>query len=297
MRRALAAVALALLAGCSGISGVGVEPTTDTSTLTPVDVPERSTPVDVRRTTRTPEDLLAPGLTTEGVTDPFALADAHQSALSNQSYTKITHTSIIGPNGTLRVIHQVVAVDAGGRRYHLTETSESATGYPVSSLTPHLEIWYDDGPALFRLGEGENVSYRVGMTSSLEGPIGDITGDDRLVGLYGTVDQWSVEPVLGRDTALFVLESAEPPDDDVLKLPVLVDSPRDARFYLVMTGDGRVISHQLAYDASFEGIPVQVIRRVRYVKVGSTTVERPTWYDEAMRETTDDRRGDGESGS
>lgn len=285
-------VAVLVVAGCSGISPSGDGVGTASTTLTPVPVPERSTPVGATPGTATPENLLVPGLTTEGVVAPFALADAHDDALTNRSYTRITHTELVGPNGSLRTTHQVLRVAEGGYRYHLTATSESAPSYPVSAVASRLELWYDDAPALFRVGSGENVSYRVGMTGSLDGPVGDITGEDRLVGLYGTVDRWSVQPTSG-DDSLLVLDSREQPDRDVLRLPTLVDEPRNATLQVVLTADGRVVSHRLRYDATFDGQPVRVVERVRYVKVGATTVDEPAWLDEATDETVDDRRGSG----
>lgn len=282
-----------VVAGCSGLSPPAGVAGTETGTLTPVSVPAQSTPVGGTSQSTTPANQLAPGLTTEGVTDPFALADAHQTRLVNQSYTRITHTTLAGPNGTLRVTHEVLRVATGGRTYHLTASSESDESYPVSAFAPQLEIWYADGPALFRVGEGETVSYRVGTTGTLGGPVGDISGEDRLVGLYGTVDRWSVQPAIGWDEPLLVLESREPPDDDVLRLPTLVENPRNAELELVTTGDGRVVSHRLRYDATFDGQPVQIVRRVRFVKVGTTTVTEPAWLEEARSETIDDRRGSG----
>lgn len=293
MRWRLAVAVAVFLAGCSGVSAPGGVGSTETATLTPVAVPERGTHVGTTPRTATPENRLLPGLTAEGVTDPFALAGAHRDALRNRSFTRVTHTTLAGPNGTLRTTHEVIAVAPGGRRYHYTITSASDPSYPVHSITPRLEIWYTDGPALFRLDEGENASYRVGMTGTLEGPVGDISGQDRLVGLYGTVDRWSVQPASGEDHRLFVLESREPPDADVLKLPTLVTDPRNVELQVVLTGDGRVVTHRLSYDATFDDQPVRVVRHVRFVKVGSTTVTEPDWLDEAQRETNDERRGSG----
>lgn len=288
MTRAVVVVLLLVLAGCSGFGGSS-GPTTPSTTLTPVDVPERSTAVGATPRPSTPEDRLASGLAESGVFDPFALAGAHRSALANRSYTKTTRATLSGPNGTLRSVTREMRVAAGGRRYHLVETSASDPAYPVRSFAPRLEIWYDDGPALFRVGTGENVTYRVGMTGTLGGPVGDISGHDRLVGLYGTVDRWRVTAG-AEDT--WILESREPPDADVLQVPVLVEEPRDPRLQVVVTTEGRVVSHRLTYEANFEGTPVAVTRRVQFTNVGETVVDQPAWYDEARSETADETRGD-----
>lgn len=294
MRWRLAVPLVVLLAGCSGFSAPGGVAGTQTTTLTPVDVPQRGTPVGATPSSPTPTsgDRLVAGLTERGVTDPFALAGAHRSELANVSYTKTTRTRLSGPNGTLRAVDRSIVVAPGTDRYHLVETSESTPSYPVDSITPRLEIWYADAPALFRVGEGENASYRVGMSGSFDGPVGDVPDHDRLVGLYGTVDGWSVQLVEGETGTLFVLESRAVPDD-VLRLPVLVTEPTDARLRVVLTDVGRVVSYRLRYEARFDGRPVRVVRRIAFSAVGNTTVTEPTWYDEALAETADDRRGDG----
>lgn len=280
MRRSIALAIILVVAGCSGFSGSEDRPdaSTDTVTLSPAPIPPTGTP------TERPERHLAPGLTRDGVVDPFALAAAHREALSTQSYTVVTNTTIHGPNGTLRTVDRTVAVAAGGTPYHLVETSESDSSYPVTAVAGRVEIWFAGRPALFRVGT-ENVSYREGTTASLGGPVGDTTGHDRLVGYYGSVERWAVRELPDGPGDSLVLESRESPDPAVLDLPLLVSDPRDATLRVVVTKDGRVVTTRVRHVATFDGERVEVVRRVRYEAVGNTTVAEPAWVEEARAAT------------
>lgn len=283
--RSVGAVALlVVLAGCSGATLPDGSGGTETPTLSPVPVPDGGTAGGGTATPETPDDRLAPGLTDEGVVDAFALAGAHRRALANRSYTVTSRMRLVGPNGTLRSVHRVDRVAAGGQRYHVVERSTSAARYPVQSAAARAEIWFAGGPALFRVGS-TNVSYRVGTTVSLGGPIGDPTGHDRLAGLYGGVDRWSVTPRIGWETAFFTLESSTRPDPGVLDVPLLVDDPRDVRVRVVVLHDGQVYHYRIRYAGTFDGRPVEVVRRVRYHDVGNTTVVAPDWLDQARAAT------------
>lgn len=275
---------LVVVAGCSGVTGPDGDSRTPAKTLSPA--PVTDSPGEAA--TGTARDLLAPGLAADGVVDPFELAGAHAGVLTNRSYTRVTHTTIEGSTGTLRVTHREVAVAAGAQRYHLVETSESAADYPVDAVAPRLEVWYDGGPALFRVGVVPNVTYRVGTTGSLSGPLNDLPGHDRLLGLYGTVDRWDVRRVDGRNGTRCRLAAAEPPDPEALHVPLFLESPTAVDLRVVLTDRGRVVSWELAYVATFDGQPVRVVRRTRFRRVGATTVELPTWYGEARDETTDE---------
>lgn len=80
-----------VLAGCNGVVFGGNE--TPPPTLTPANVPtDRPTP--------TPVPQLVPGLTGKGVTDAFALANAHAAILDNTSYSMRGNYTVVYSNGT-----------------------------------------------------------------------------------------------------------------------------------------------------------------------------------------------------
>lgn len=139
-RRALGLIAVVLLAGCSGFATTPAEPSTET--LTPVPVP-----ADDRRTTAPPAtaaERLAPGVTAEGVVEPFALADAHVVGVRAASYTVERTTSVRYPNGSLRTRETTNAsVAAGGARYSLARTVTGPAAPQVQSPPGRFEIWTD----------------------------------------------------------------------------------------------------------------------------------------------------------
>ena len=78
VRIAAVLVLAVVLAGCNGLALGGDG--TPTRTVTPAAVPtDEPTP--------TPRPELAPGLTGDGVVDPFALGNAHASVFDGSSYT------------------------------------------------------------------------------------------------------------------------------------------------------------------------------------------------------------------
>ncbi|WP_435197119.1 hypothetical protein [Natronomonas sp. EA1] len=275
-----------LLAGCGGFAN-GSQPT---ETLSPVPVPadpETPPPTSVTPTPTPdpPGERLALGLTTAGVTDPFVLAGSHRSHLRNSSYTRIETMRIEAGNTTLREWRRVTRVAPSGRPYHVVEVSESHPSYPVSAANAHLEIWFDGGPALFRVGE-EQVDYRVGTTGDFGGPLPDVTGHDRLAALYGEFTDWSVLTTTTFDGHLHILTSESSRGTAVLRPPLFLANVSDAEVRIAVRGDGRVQRHSLVYEATFDGEPVRVVRATSFENVGNTTVERPGWYDEARNATT-----------
>lgn len=281
MRRALAAVLLVALAGCSSVV-VG----TESPTVTPVDVPSGGTPVgDAATATATPGNRLAPGLTEDGVTDPFALADAHRASVENRSFTAEHHRSIRAGNGTLRSVDRRVRVAPGGAPYYLVRSSQSHPDYPVESVARHVELWFDGTESLFRVGV-ENPTFERGVADRPTGPVDDVTYHDRLVVLYSRLD-WRVaaKDVDSVGTAYYDLRADGPSDPQALAVPALVSAPENVSARVVVTGDGRVHRLRVSYDARIDGRRVRVDRALRFDLVGRTTVERPGWYDAAVNAT------------
>lgn len=281
---AVALAALLVAAGCSGFSGGGPDTASVTETLSPVPVPATASPDGMAGTGGSTGELLAPGLTRDGVVDPFALAGAHRRSLSNRSYTAVATTTIIGPDWPHRTVERRVAVAAGGVPYHLVETSDPDPTYPVTSVARRIEIWSGGRLALFRVGV-ENVSYRRGTTGSVAGPLVDLTGHDRLVGYYGSVDRWSVGEHPVPNGTRYVLESRGSLHPGILNVPLFLTDPRDVHLRVVTTEDGRVVATHLRYVATFDGRRVTVDRSLRFEDVGTTTVAEPAWVEEARAAT------------
>ena len=65
--------------------------------------------------------------------------------------------------------------------------------------------------------------------------------------------------------------------------PAEVERVENATLHAFVARSGFVESYHVVYDATLDdGERVRVRRSVRFERVGTTTVDRPSWYDEAM---------------
>lgn len=276
-----------LLAGCGGSPA---DTRTDgAETLTPVPVPT-SQPTDpaAGNGTETParavEREIAPGVTGRGVEDPFALAAAHRRGLSERPFRLVRTLRITGSNGTLlRRTTRRATVGPNASRYRVVDTAVDTDAYPVRAVAPRIELWWAGGPALFRLSGNGTVRYRRVDSVPPTGPAEDLTMWDRIAGLLSSVDT----SVVGREPgepARVILVAAGTGSDSVLGVPILVERPRNATLALEADVNGVVREYRIAYDATFEGERVRVVRRVRFSFVEGP-VEPPTWRERALNAT------------
>lgn len=63
--------------------------------------------------------------------------------------------------------------------------------------------------------------------------------------------------------------------------PLDLSDPHGATATLLVGPDGTVERATISYEATLDGEAVSVRRTLRYVAVGSATVERPGWVDAA----------------
>lgn len=273
---------LVLLAGCGlGPTGPGPGSNADPSqgTLTPVEVP-RAPPIG------SGETLLAPGLAADGVTDPFALADAHAASLAEGSFalTRMLTITREGDGTRLRTVTRHVRVGAGGLPYSYTEESSGDPSYPVQSVAPRVDLWFGGGAAYFRVVDGE-VTYERDLDVSGTGPLSDLALRDRLVGLLARADVRAVGRVAGEEVAYRVV-ATEFDGQTVLRVPAFIDGPRNASLDAVITESGRIERYELRYEGSFRTERVVVIRTVRF-ETGIGPITRPAWVDSAEAATAD----------
>lgn len=276
----LLAVALLLAAGCSGLAG---DPT---PTVTPAPVPT-DTPV------RTPVPALAPGVTADGVEDPLALVEAHDSALRGTSRTVRLVRTIRYPNGTLvarRV--QVTRIAADGERFH---TIIDTGGPEVTSFRGRIEFW-SDGSRLFQEITFDNrTSYAAMPLEAYERQssirITSPGGETFFLPVIA-VETRVTGRVTRNGTTLYRLEgtAARP---DLLASATDADEPHNATLRALVDARGVVHEFRLAYDGTLDGRPVRVVLTGRYTGVGTTIVDRPSWYRAALNATgMEPRRAD-----
>lgn len=282
---ALVAAAV-LLAGCGGLpmpDGGDGGPTV----ATPVSVEPRAADS-------------APGVLDGQVASPDALGRAHADAIENESYVLTSNRTVRAPNGSLESGLAVeVAIDEE-RRFLATVSTEGPDA-PVFVGEPPAEAvyWSDGSTYLRRLTLAGRTTYvEFGPPDTWVGtwyywaktvPFGGSAARPATfyAGLFGAVpDRVDGQRTLdGRRVVRIVNEGDRPFSDAAF--PGRVESVHDVSMVALVDRDGLVRSLDLRYAGVVEGEPVRVHRTVRYAGVGTTTVERPAWYDRAASGSAD----------
>ncbi len=258
MQRSLGCVValclLTLLAGCGGVLD-------DRATPEPIELGNASVPT---------------GITADGV-DASTLAARHDAVLGATSYT-VRVSEVITTNGTvLRNATRKRRVAQGADRY-LFRRTQYASGFPTSSLAPVLTYWYDGTTVAQRVGTGAGI--RVDRFSAgPSGPLSDPTSHRGVARIFGAFE---LRPNRTLGDGPVRLTAVRLSDPQTAPTPSFVGLPRNASLTAVVDGQGYVQRYHFAYDAGTSGISgtVRVVRRVRFVDIGTTTVERPAWAEE-----------------
>lgn len=277
MRKAILVVlcVAVVLAGCNGFAPGGDE--TTARTVTPAAVPtDEPTP--------TPVPQLAPGLTGRGVTDPFALGDAHAAALDDLFYTMHENFTVRYANGTA---HNRGSTDArlaaNDSRYFVRQ---NASGLLFGGGSFIRVIWSNGERVLVADTANDSTSYA--SPRDVEGEsvpprealVIDPTRRQQLYAYLGSVETRVTGTETRNGTTLHRVESTGVTNPAAFE--VQWTNPRGLSLVALVDSRGLVHEYQLDYTASLDGAPVDIHRHVRYTNLRNTTVERPPWYDEAI---------------
>ena len=222
-----------------------------------------SDPTDTE-TGGTDEPLLAPGLTTEGVVDPTALADAHAAAVTNRSYTwRLTYVESVNGDEVGRATETVRVAEPAVYVSNVTREGFLVPRGPLSSWPA-----YADGERRYRLTADE-----VDVT--------ELADDTDTGEPAARARQYVLGFVNGREMSVGRTVSGGP-----RRYVVEIEGTNTSgiRNY---TATAHVSSEGLVYffSGSYCLTPVDDDRRqvclsltMRYADVGATTVEPPSWY-------------------
>jgi hypothetical protein len=279
MQKSISLMLLALavvLAGCNGLAFGGDE--TPARTVTPAAVPtDEPTP--------TPVPQLAPGLTGQGVTDAFALGEAHVAALDEVSYTMQENFSVTYQNGTDYRQRGVVAqLAANDSRYYVSR----------STLGPQI---YEDGTVVYSAwSNGSRVisAQRVNGSTTYNVPRGvgreplspeqlsyGLTNREQVYRFFSSVETRVTDREQRNGTTVYRVEATNVTNPTAFE-GVKRQNPENLTLVAHIDSAGLVREYRLNYTATVNGSPVRVSRRARYTNLGNTTVDRPPWYDEAI---------------
>ena len=269
-----------VLAGC-GMPFTGGDGGTTSPSVTPAPVPtDEPTPTAVPQ--------LAPGLTGEGVTDPFALAEAHASVLDGTAYAVRTNLTVRYANGSIYTQRSSDSQLAANRtRYYVVNEVAGARiggGQAGTSL-------YSNGERVFiaRTSAGR-TTYRIARdvdrepASPSEMFSGGSGGDERIYSLFTAVETRVLDETTRNGTTRYRIVGANVSGE--ADLGSRYGDPGNVTARATIDSRGLVHEYRLRYGGTVSGANVTVVRRVRYTNVGSTTVERPPWYEAAVRNAT-----------
>jgi hypothetical protein len=136
----------------------------------------------------------------------------------------------------------------------------------IVALTDEGETEYD---ARVSSGHGQRL-YSVYET---------VPGSQLLVGLFRSL---GTETVGRTANGSYRIRATGVTDRDRLEQVLREPAVRKVSFEATVRPDGLLRSYELRYETDREYGTVGVTRRFRHERVGSTTVERPTWFDEAL---------------
>jgi hypothetical protein len=267
-----------VLAGCNGLvlGGDG----TPTQTITPAAVP-------TDEPTSTPLPELAPGLTGDGVVAPFTLGDAHASVLDGSSYTLHENVSVVYRSGMIYssgTAETRITTDAG--RYAVVRTgSQTRASFPVIE-----ERFWSNGNRTFSVRTStDERTYAIARGGDGPLPIrrvvaADPNNSERIATLFGAMETQVVGQTVRNGTQLYRVRGSNL--TSAFALDGEWKNPHNAVLVALVDPRGFVNEYHLNYTASIDGDPVRISRRVRYTDVGSTAVERPSWYEAAVRNAT-----------
>lgn len=281
MRAGVAALVIAVVvAGCSGIPWVGDRGGGDpVVTPAPGDQASPSAP---------------PGVLSLQVVNPGELGRAHAGAIENRSYALTSNRTVRHANGTVRS-RLAVDVSLDGDRAFRAAVSTAGPDAPVLLGEPPAEaVYWSDGTTYLRrlTRDGETTYTEFDPPSTWVGtwsywaktvPFGGRA--NRPATFYSSLFSAVPASVNGRTTLantthFRIVNDRDRPFTD-RTFPGRVSSVRDLSLVALVDGDGLVRSLELRYSGTIDGEPVRVRHAVRYTDVGTTSVDRPSWYDRA----------------
>jgi hypothetical protein len=257
--RQLFVVVLLLLSGCNAFTEMTAGPA-ETPMVTPAPVPSQtSTPT---------ESSLAPGLTKYGLTNASVLLSAHAAVLRNTSFTVRKTVLLKYPNGTVAE-QWVETIRVDGNTSYVV----SVRTYSGSRETKRIETWHGPNRSIRKTVTNDSVSY---SPSSHSGRVHQLwhPPDQRLSGAFDPQHDPLVERVHRNGTTLYHLENEYQYSN--ITISMYIEPHGVIRRYSVQKQPS---------DPSIPGVTL-ITGSIRTTNIGTTTVDRPAWYAEAINKTT-----------
>lgn len=279
-------VLLLLLTGCNAF-GTGNTPIEE-PTVTPA-------PVPTEQSMLSPADI--PGVTNQGVYNSSTLAFAHNTTLQNTSFTLQRNTTARYSNGTLAFRQTYTARVSENRdrfyvKFHRNWTQTSATSLPNDRSTPSIiELWSNSSQLFVRTAHKNNAEYIHTNSNNLPA----ILINSSLPTYSGTSMEYVAQTLNGAETRIrgsitrneTTLYRIQSTGLFVQAALVPFGAPRNATAYALVDSQGVVHRLTLTYPAKLGSSEqsVNVTYTIHFINIGSTTVERPTWFETTLKKS------------
>lgn len=274
MRRVALTVLLSvmlILAGCNSAPGGGNQPPStvanDTTTETPI------------------EGEYPPGLSASGVTDAEAFAAAHEESLANRSYTYTREATVTAVNGS-QLGNWTEYAQVGPERLRFNNT-QTGTGVNVAGhAIDDIRIYTNGSVTLIDADGSDDYRRKAGRGFAAN----TFSSASFLVDAFNTTET-SVTTV-ERDGQTWYRVTAAPENETfTYRYPDETVEIRatDLSTTALVSPSGLVTNFTHEYDFERGSVSGHRTMEIRYSAVGETTVERPSWYDEAINVTSERR--------
>lgn len=279
--RTLAVVGLLLVSGCSVLA----PDQSRTETATPAPVPT------LTATSTAPEEF-APGLTANGIIDPEELATAHVRSLTADTSSRTSYVLRNGyveryQNGSVAIrVRARHAVDNPRSSHRVNWTGNASDVLAIGRPEPaqgRAEAYCQIGRCLLALTADNTTTYRRGL---ILGP-SLLTATNRrpLRRMLASITGATVTPVRDNGTTRYRLEATGGRDQAIVPAADGVDAVRNVSFTALVAPSGFIEQYRLSYTGERDGRRVRVTETVRFSALGTATVDRPSWLNEAREAT------------
>lgn len=266
---AIAFVGVTVLAGCGGFFGTSPSQA-DSSTITAAPVPTDITTLE--------HAGAVPGLTEDGISNAYELGRAHRAVLSNRSYTERLNETTRFVNGSLRLrttsVMRAVPTDDGTR--YRRETVYAGPVPPTDTPFPAADR--------IQLYGDERVHVRVTLPNGTT----RVQSFDRTNRQTHTMElvfsafETGIAGVTacGNQSCYRVRSTTLDSPGNLADALLQVEGRtywRNSSLFVLIDKRGFVHEYRVRFTVETPTHTYTVVRRVRFMDIGETAVERPDW--------------------
>ncbi|MFB6300132.1 MAG: hypothetical protein ABEH65_07730 [Halobacteriales archaeon] len=250
---------LITVTGCQGITEITGPPRTETPTA---------------------ERVAAPGIANDGTVDPSQVVDAHETSLTNRSYTLRERLVVTYANGSKRGVRTTVQRIGPQKErflYEMNQTGEFPWSVPPY---PDMEAWSDGNRTYVRLIQYDEVEYSV--TKADRAPIrSNIFDTPFIIRRYlSAVNRTTVKPTTKDGWQSYEVSWNATNSSAGFSIRMLVNS------------FGLIYRFEVAYAVNSAQWDGKMSREFWITDIGETTFNRPDWIAAARNASSTGTDGD-----